>query len=84
MDNLSTVDKFAGPNVSFIKRFHCIMLSYRDLYYDYYICKKIDCAITPKLPHANVSNQFQLKAIRKVLQCSSVTQSHEFVMLYYI
>ena len=24
MDNLSTVDKFAGPNVSYIKRSHCI------------------------------------------------------------
>ena len=26
MDNLSTVDKIAGPNVSFIKRFHCIYI----------------------------------------------------------
>ena len=24
MDNLSAVDKLAGPNVSFIERFHCI------------------------------------------------------------
>ena len=23
VDNLSTVDKLAGPNVSFIQRFHC-------------------------------------------------------------
>ena len=27
MDNLSTVDKFAGPNVSFIKMSHCILMS---------------------------------------------------------
>ena len=26
MDNLSTVDKLTGPNVSFIKRFHCIQI----------------------------------------------------------
>ena len=25
MDNLSTVDKLTGPNVSIIKRFHCSM-----------------------------------------------------------
>ena len=25
MDNLSTVDKLAGPNLSFIERFHCII-----------------------------------------------------------
>ena len=25
MDNLSTVDKLPGPNVSFIERFHCIV-----------------------------------------------------------
>ena len=27
MDNLSTVDKLPGPNLSFIERFHCIRLS---------------------------------------------------------
>ena len=26
MDNLSTVDKFAGPNVSFIERSHCSII----------------------------------------------------------
>ena len=31
MDNLSTVDRLAGPNVSFIKRSHCIYVVY-DVY----------------------------------------------------
>ena len=28
MDNLSTVDKLAGPNVSFMKSFHCAQLKH--------------------------------------------------------
>ena len=35
MDNLSTVDKLAGPNVSFIKRIHCI--------YNVCMCARMQC-----------------------------------------
>ena len=33
MDSLSTVDKFGGPNVSFIKKSHCIRSMLRKLLY---------------------------------------------------
>ena len=42
MDNLSTVDKFAGPNVSFIKRSHC---SISVINYLFQMCFALSCSV---------------------------------------
>ena len=46
MDNLSTVDKLAGPNVSFIERLHCILGR----------CGKMCTVHCPVAPCSNVSS----------------------------
>ena len=52
MDNLSTVDKIAGPDVSFIKRLHCITCTHvqKSIVLRYYDGRLMKYVLLLKLP----------------------------------
>ena len=55
MDNFSKVDKSAGPNVSFIKRFHCSLIQSSGTSVRTYVCVTTDVYVRTLPVHVVMS-----------------------------